>query len=263
MSVLPDAAMLLYLWKNRTIYLGHPPEDPAFTAAASSLFAGLDGDLTVDVAGTEVNAPLVLIPVGVQATVLSHGGKIGVAYLDPYGNDHRCLLQSAEPHSSGVFLWPSSRSDFIELFRKAYVEQSAPEQLIEAFDAHLKQGVKEIAPADARIINAVDLVRAFPDQYENNKLLAEAVGLTQDQLRFLFAKVTGLSVRRYRLWNRLFLTALYMKGGHSLTDAALAAGFSDSAHFAHVFKEMVGVKPSGVLKAMHRIRIIVGTDAGS
>lgn len=83
------------------------------------------------------------------------------------------------------------------------------------------------------------MVRAGQDP-ANVADLAERVGLTQAQLK-RFQASTGLALGRFRLWNRLFVTACYMQVGRPLTEASTSAGFADSAHFAHTFKEMIRV----------------------
>ena len=47
----------------------------------------------------------------------------------------------------------------------------------------------------------------------------------------------------------------------SLTDASIQAGFSDSSHFNHTFRSMLGMKPSFVLKRSEQIKILSGGDA--
>ena len=59
----------------------------------------------------------------------------------------------------------------------------------------------------------------------------------------------------YSHWSWLVLVAWMMQRGMSLTDAAQEAGFSDAAHFNHVFREMVGLKPSFIQRAMAYTRI--------
>ena len=75
------------------------------------------------------------------------------------------------------------------------------------------------------------------------------------QLNRWFKRITGVPVRRYRLWHRLFVTANLMSFGKSLTDAAHEAGFSDSSHLNHTFRSMIGMTPSFVFQRSDRLRI--------
>jgi len=59
-------------------------------------------------------------------------------------------------------------------------------------------------------------------------------------VRHLFVEQTGLPFRTYLLWRRLMRGLEAFASGASLTDAALGAGFSDSAHFSRTFRRMFG-----------------------
>jgi AraC-like DNA-binding protein len=56
----------------------------------------------------------------------------------------------------------------------------------------------------------------------------------------LFVEQTGLPFRTYLLWLRLMRGLEAFASGASLTDAALDAGFADSAHFSRTFRRMFG-----------------------
>lgn len=45
----------------------------------------------------------------------------------------------------------------------------------------------------------------------------------------------------------------------NISNDELAAGFSDSSHLTHVFRSMLGMKPSMVLRRSRDMRILVGT----
>lgn len=74
--------------------------------------------------------------------------------------------------------------------------------------------------------------------------LAKMSDLSTDRFRHLFRKEMGLTIRRYILWLRIRKAGLLLKEGVTLTFAAHAAGFSDSAHFSKTFKENFGIPPS-------------------
>jgi len=50
-------------------------------------------------------------------------------------------------------------------------------------------------------------------------------------------------------WLRVQQAAIEIVSGNSLSDAALAAGFSDAAHMSRTFRRMLGIPPSS-LKGM-------------
>ena len=72
--------------------------------------------------------------------------------------------------------------------------------------------------------------------------------LSQSRFLHLFVEQTGIAWRRYLLWRRLLSSVKYALAGHSLTESALHAGFSDSSHFSRVFRSMFGINPGAIIK---------------
>jgi AraC-like DNA-binding protein len=60
-------------------------------------------------------------------------------------------------------------------------------------------------------------------------------------------------LRRYRIWNRMGAAVRACGEGSSLTEAAHAAGFASSAHFSSAFRDMFGMMPSDLLKALRPV----------
>ena len=83
-----------------------------------------------------------------------------------------------------------------------------------------------------------------PGQLRHPVSLADAarlVGLSSGRARHLFVEQTGLPFRTWLLWLRLKKAIEGYAQGMALTDAALEAGFSDSAHFSRTFRSMFGI----------------------
>ena len=74
--------------------------------------------------------------------------------------------------------------------------------------------------------------------------LAKVVGRSPSRLAHRFSETLGLPLRRYVLWCRLRAAAEAAMRGASLTDAAHAAGFADSAHLSRTFRTTFGIAPS-------------------
>lgn len=76
---------------------------------------------------------------------------------------------------------------------------------------------------------------------------ARESGLSLGRFRHLFAAEVGMPFQRYVLWRRMRVAFDALGERRSATDAAHAAGFSDSAHFARTIKAMFGVRASDLL----------------
>jgi AraC family transcriptional regulator len=96
-------------------------------------------------------------------------------------------------------------------------------------------------PLDKRIERAIALLRDRPGDAVTMAEIADAVHLSPERFRHLFLQETGIRFRPYVLWLRLELAVASYASGNSLTDAAYAGGFADSAHFSRTFRRMFGV----------------------
>lgn len=103
------------------------------------------------------------------------------------------------------------------------------------------------APLDPRISRAIDLVRERLDEAVALREVADAVALSPDRFRHLFIEQTGVRFRPYVLWQRMERAVAQYAAGATLTDAAYAGGFADSAHFSRTFRRMFGL-PAAALR---------------
>ncbi len=74
--------------------------------------------------------------------------------------------------------------------------------------------------------------------------LAEHVALTERYLTYCFRQELGITpmayLTRYRVKRARFLLE---QGNHTITQVALAVGFSESSYFNRVFRQEVGISP--------------------
>ncbi|MBR1213416.1 helix-turn-helix transcriptional regulator [Bradyrhizobium sp. JYMT SZCCT0180] len=98
---------------------------------------------------------------------------------------------------------------------------------------------------------AADAGRAAPGTPAHR--FGRAPGLSASRFLHLFKAETGVPLRRYRIWNRMGAAVRACGEGSSLTEAAHAAGFASSAHFSSAFRDMFGMMPSDLLKALQPV----------
>jgi AraC family transcriptional regulator len=76
--------------------------------------------------------------------------------------------------------------------------------------------------------------------------LAGVAGMSPHYLSELFKQSTGVTVHRYVLMNRIEFAKKQLRDPkRRVIDIGLDAGFQNPSHFAHVFRKLVGVSPSG------------------
>lgn len=99
---------------------------------------------------------------------------------------------------------------------------------------------------DARVARALELIREGLGEAVPLGTIAAAVHLSPDRFRHLFLEETGVGLRPYVLWLRLECSLGAYVAGSTLTEAAYAGGFADSAHFSRTFRKMFGIAPASV-----------------
>ena len=108
---------------------------------------------------------------------------------------------------------------------------------------------------DPRLDKALRRIRALDDGALPAQELAETAALSLSQLERLFSGTLGLSVRRLVLWQRLRQALRLAMAGDSLTSAAIAAGFADSAHFSRSVRSQFGIRADLTLRQL-KLRLI-------
>lgn len=248
------------------------------THAAPALLVGLDGP--VGVAAADAQAPMQrasawCIAPGWPHRVDGGHGAVAVLYLEPGSQAARAALrlapgppaQAQAPHAAtGACPLPGA-DNWCRALRWARQLHSAPR--LARLMAGLCEALPPLAPpppgelptrrhAAAQVLRALAQVRNLaldPDAASSSappprglpSPAAAGIALSASRLRHLVSAQAGTPLRRYRLWCRLTQAAMWAARGHSLTDAALAAGFADQAHFTRAFRAMFGLPPSAVL----------------
>ncbi len=98
-------------------------------------------------------------------------------------------------------------------------------------------------PMDNRIRQILNLIETQYEPKVKLKQLADKYKLSSSRLRHLFAEQVGMPLSRYLLWLKLKRAVTELGKQSSLTQAAHAGGFCDSAHLSRTFRKMFGISP--------------------
>jgi AraC family transcriptional regulator len=108
-------------------------------------------------------------------------------------------------------------------------------------------GIPATRRLDGRIADALVLIRSMDVQRISIDDVARGVFLSPSRFAHLFKDELGLPFRRYLLWRKLTRALLMAGRGETLSTAAHAAGFSDSAHLTRTFYQMFGISPTAMM----------------
>jgi AraC family transcriptional regulator len=239
----------IYLWEGMALFAGR--------AGHSSLHSHHAVQITLAVGDSfhmrlGASGPLFERRTAVIASDIAHeldggGAALVSLYLDPEGEYARGVETSVER--------PDATSELARLGTALGDSDAAPGALDGRRAREIALAILEAtgarctapSPIDPRVQQVLALLGAAAGKKAPLGELAAAVGLSEGRLGHLFREQTGLPVRRYLLWLRLGDAVGALAGGSSLTEAAHAAGFADSAHLSRTFRRMFGVAPSEVV----------------
>ena len=114
-------------------------------------------------------------------------------------------------------------------------------------------GLDRKGTPDPRFAAAIAMLNMQPDRMRTVAQAAGMSALSASHFQRKLRENYGVSFRAYRNWARMSFVMQCIKEGATLTNAALAAGFSSSAHFSERFRSMFGVSLSSLQRANGRI----------
>jgi len=248
----------LYLWKQRTFYIGPLTDAIQFSQGAASFAVSLGG--TIEFSSKELQEPVtcrsILIPPGTEIECDSGSAPVAICMLDALCSDYASLLPLMENKVENITYGVKNESHYIETFTEHFHQEQPPERIYQCLDKLLTRHQNSVEhQVDPRIDLVIKLIQENIGDNLTIESLAEAVELSVPRLTQLFRIQTGVPIRRYRLWHRLFRSVADLTKNGSLTHSAIDAGFSDASHFNRTFKSMFGMTPTHLLMQSNGINI--------
>lgn len=260
MESLPPPS-LLYLWDKRTFYISPLFEPISLSQGVACFVVCLDGGIKCRLSGEEdIICKSVLLPPG--ATVFADTGDsvIACCMLDPIGLDFAMLSPLMRYKTKNMAYTIENEAHYIACFQDMHQAQY-PSDLayaqLEQLIAPKKRLQNTHYKIDPRIERVIEMIKLNIDENLTIESIAEHVQLSIPRLVQLFKLQTGVPIRSYRQWRRLYCAAVLAAKTNNINTAAIEAGFFDASHFSRTFKKMLGVKPSVILGQPNSIKIIL------
>ena len=250
----------LYMWSRWALYLGRSFDATIHTHHAVQLAVGLDGPLCLNKgSANEQQLPVVIISSETPHSLQAQGDWVASIYFEPESEDCERMIdyfQGNPEHYFRVANAPAGiQEQFLNLLRTGVnpdIAQSLLRKMIEP------SGRIDGQRLDTRIIKVLRYLQEGPGLTVSAAVLAHYVSLSPDRLTHLFRQEVGIPIRRFILWQKLRRATLVACQGKSLTVAAHAGGFTDSAHFTHSFQKLFGINPSFLFSPQHPLNVYVG-----
>jgi AraC-like DNA-binding protein len=241
-----------FAWDGGCILIGkHTASVPPHSHQAIQIVFGLDADILLK--GSEkdpwVEFPFAIIPSrqphSLDATAASHAAVIfvepetkeGRALTERYLGDGIASVDDAQVAALVPALFNAWQED-----PSAAVVSSAVWRIVRV----LTGGIQPSVVTDPRIERAIAYINAKLDTSITLDEVAREAYLSPSRFRHLFVEQTGMGLRPYILWRRLLKVWEVLMAGESLSTAAHATGFADSAHLTRTSRRMFGLPPSAI-----------------
>jgi len=226
-------------------FLGESGDNKPHKHWAHQIAISLDANVEVITSETRHKERGLWIPAGVTHQLIM--AEVLCIYIDPTHDICKALL----PHIKNPLMQPIGT--LREEFNTACLSRfTATENLsfeLEAFERHYRHD--QTSDPKSRLSHILKALHAeaMDGRSISRAELAKKVRLSPSRFSHWFSESTGLPLRSYKKWLKL-LTGFELSRQMSLTDAAIASGFSDQAHFCRSVTEAFGVSPAVIQRLL-------------
>jgi AraC-like DNA-binding protein len=190
------------------------------------------------------------------------GATGAMLFVDPESIEGRWLRDFPNPleladgtqslSEGGILILPEERLVSCVTDLRAYLEQpfdglEIGERIRRCVHA-LSPGLPSSRKADQRIISVIAEIRERNDLRMRLEDAAELAFLSPSRFAHLFKDQLGLPYSRYMLWRKLTRAMVAIATERTISAAAHAADFTDSAHLTRTFHQMFGMAPSVLMR---------------
>jgi AraC-like DNA-binding protein len=240
-------APLVYFWDGGWIGVGRSGGPvPAHAHHAIQITVGLSGPVRLrheEDEWMDVGAGVVLPDVVHEFNGMSQ--YIAMIFVDPESTEGRWLRDSVP---AAVHAVPTERiAEHVPALHDFERERPSAEEAARTITGvvrSLSVGPPPLKRMDPRVAQALLAIRKGDVRNLALEDAAKSVYLSPSRFAHLFKEEIGVPFRRYMLWRKLSRAMEEFGRGSNLTNAAHAAGFTDSAHLTRTWRQMWGISPT-------------------
>lgn len=241
----------LYLWNDRTLYIGPIPQRSFLSLGTSSLIIFLDAPAMVSSGLQRSTAQTFLLGSGIPFVIEKHEGRVAFLLLDSLGYEYHALQGTMMHQVDGMGWHTMTEKAVTQTFRTIFRGNYGAKDLYHWMRS-LTRPVEYMHSAnyrhDPRIDKAMTLIKNYGDTPMDILDCAQQIGMGVEELESLFKQHVGLSLRAFRAWRLLGDAITYLAQGDDLQKAVVKAGFENEAQYMKVFARHFGLHPRALAK---------------
>lgn len=246
----PISTAQYFPWDGGAVFVGTAGEIPAHAHHAIQVCFLFEGRirLRADAHTRWAEYDIAIVPS--QQPHSMHGGEVhfgATIFVEPETREGRILAERYLRADAIAGLERTAVDSAVRELRAAAVEQRGARAVIASARAvvqGLTQHAEPSVASDERVLRAVKYINEHLATPLTLERVAKVAFLSPSRFRHLFVEQTGMGLREYILWRRLVSVWELRMQGASLSEAAHAVGFADSAHLTRTSRSMMGLPPS-------------------
>lgn len=250
------ANTLLCVTREATFWAGAADYLATHQGGAPVLLGSLYGQFRLRLPGQAwAECRAAFIPPGIPHELDFGGEPFASLYIEPGHGGAAALRPLLRPSASlagGVLI---GASDAIPLLRGFYEDLFSETWIAPALDDLLEFTCRRglVEAIDPRFAKIMERLNAGAVDCTGVGAFARIADLSPSRFQHLFTQQAGVPFRRYRVWSRLRQAWLRVAQGSTMTQAAHAAGFFDSAHLAREYRRTFGKAASNGIRRTFRV----------
>lgn len=248
---------ILYLWKSRVMFATNAMQTEFHSHYAATLAVSLEKNIQIETTKGKEEYRVALVGPNTYHRTVSPGVEMIALMIDPETYEYGAIsdfVQSGEVKRLDPKAFLPLMGKLRELYYGSIMDSEAWDLQQEMLRC-VYPFQKPERNIDERIRKIAQKIRTeLPDSIRMNEI-GKDFSISEDRLIRLFKENLGIPLRRYLLWVRIIEAVKLLMEGKNITEAAHAAGFSDSAHFTRTFKENFGFVPSVFFGHLRSIEI--------
>lgn len=237
------------MWQGGSLWILAAQRDDAgtdfHTHHAVQITFSLEGQFEIRTEHQSATGPIAAVAADLRHNFAATGA-VAFLFIEPESAAGRTAAARlfADSGLTGIDARPFAPA--LEALRKCFEADGRAEDLVEIGQALVAGIAGEMVPElpGARVQAMIDFIRTNLDGPLSLNAAADRAALSPSRARHLFAATTGLPFKTFVLWQRLERAVELYAAGDSLTEAAHAAGFADSAHLSRTFRKTFGISAS-------------------
>jgi AraC-like DNA-binding protein len=247
----PVSTAQYFPWDGGAIFVGTAGEIPSHAHQAIQICLLFEGRIRLRASDKDpwTNYDIGIVPS--RRAHAMHGADVhygATFFIEPETREGRVLTERYLRDGIADVDRAPVRDTLREL-RAAALERRGARAVVERARAVVQALTQHAEPSmtsDERILRAVKYVNEHLHEPVTLAQVARVAFLSPSRFRHLFAAQTGMGLRQYILWRRFVSVWQHRMSGASLSAAAHAAGFADSAHLTRTSRRMFGIAPSAM-----------------